>query len=60
VSTIARLRRLLRDDRGVVMTEYIVVTGFIALVTIPALAYCGLALAHSFSNVRDYILYPIP
>jgi Flp pilus assembly pilin Flp len=42
------------------MTEYAVVTGFVALVTLPALLYCGVALATNFAHVRDYVLYPFP
>jgi Flp pilus assembly pilin Flp len=53
-------KRLLRDERGALLTEYATVTGFVALVTIPALLYCGVALAHSFAFVRDYVLYPFP
>jgi Flp pilus assembly pilin Flp len=56
----SRLVRLLGEERGAVMTEYVVVTGFVALVTIPSLLYCGLQLAVSFGFVRDYALYPFP
>jgi Flp pilus assembly pilin Flp len=52
--------KLLSDQRGAMMTEYATVTGFVALVTIPALLYCGVALATSFAHVRDYVLYPFP
>jgi Flp pilus assembly pilin Flp len=54
------LRKLLRDQRGAMMTEYTVVTGFVALITLPALLYCGVALAANFAHVRDYVLYPFP
>jgi Flp pilus assembly pilin Flp len=54
------LKRLLEDDRGAMFTEYTVVTGFVALVTMPALLYCGWALAASFGFVRNYVLYPFP
>jgi Flp pilus assembly pilin Flp len=56
----ATLKRFRDDDRGAVMTEYIVVTGFVAIVALPALLYCGVALARSFAFVRDYALYPFP
>jgi Flp pilus assembly pilin Flp len=56
----AILKRLLKDDRGAMFTEYTVVTGFVALVTLPALLYCGWALAASFGFVRNYVLYPFP
>ena len=52
--------RLLKDDRGALLTEYTAVTGFVALVTIPALLYAGWALAASFGFVRNYVLYPFP
>jgi len=42
------------------MTEYVAVTGFVALVSIPALIYCGVALAGNFAFVRDLALYPFP
>lgn len=53
-------KQLLLDERGAMMTEYATVTGFVALVTLPALLYCGVALATSFAHVRDYVLYPFP
>ena len=53
-------KQLLWDERGAMMTEYATVTGFVALVTLPALLYCGVALATSFAHVRDYVLYPFP
>ncbi len=52
--------RLLKDERGALMTEYVTVTGFVALVTLPALLYCGVSLAKSFAFVRDFALYPFP
>jgi Flp pilus assembly pilin Flp len=54
------LKKLLRDERGALVTEYAVVTGFVALVSLPALLYCGVALAANFAHVRDYVLYPFP
>jgi Flp pilus assembly pilin Flp len=56
----ATLRRLLTDDRGAMFTEYTAVTGFVAIVSLPALLYCGWALAASFGFVRNYVLYPFP
>ncbi len=52
--------RFVRDERGAVLTEYVAVTGFVALLSIPALLYCGYALVGSFAFVRDYVLYPFP
>ncbi len=54
------IQSLLRDQRGAVMTEYVVVTGFIGLASISALLFCGYMLAGSFSFVRNYTLYPFP
>ncbi len=53
-------RQLLQDQRGAIMTEYVTVTGLVAIVTIPALLYCGVAHASNFAFVRDYVLYPFP
>ena len=55
-----RFKRLLQDERGAMFTEYVTVTGFVALLTIPALLYCGVQLANSFVFVRSYMLYPFP
>jgi Flp pilus assembly pilin Flp len=54
------LARLLRDERGAVMTEYLVVTGFVALVSIPAFVYLGYVVAHSYSFMQGYALYMFP
>jgi Flp pilus assembly pilin Flp len=56
----AKLRQLLQDERGAMLTEYVTVTGFVALLTIPALLYCGVQLANSFVFVRSFMLYPFP
>lgn len=56
----AILKRLLDDDRGAVMTEYVVVTGCVAIVCLAVLLFSGVALAHSFGFVRGYALYPFP
>ena len=53
-------KRFLQDERGALLTEYVAVTGFVALVSIPALLYCGSQLAGSFAFVRNYVLYPFP
>ena len=53
-------KRFLQDQRGAVLTEYVAVTTFVGLVTLPALLYCGWQLAGSFAFVRDYVLYPFP
>ncbi len=54
------LKGALHDERGAMMTEYTVVTGFVAMLALPALLYCGVALAANFAHVRDYVLYPFP
>src|SRR5258708_25401786 len=53
-------KSLLRDERGAVMMEYVVIIGFVALGSIPALLFCAWALAQNFAYVRDYALYPFP
>ncbi len=52
--------RLLSDQRGAVLLEYAAVTGFVAVIALPALVLCGLAVANSFVFVRGYMLYPFP
>jgi hypothetical protein len=42
------------------MTEYMAVLGFVGLISIPALVYCGWSVAASFAFVRNYVLYPFP
>ncbi len=53
-------KRFLQDERGALFTEYVAVTTFVGLVTLPALLYCGWQLAGSFAFVRNYVLYPFP
>jgi len=54
------LKRLRDDERGALMLEYIVIVGFVAIVSIPALLFCGVAVAKNFAFVRNYALYPFP
>jgi hypothetical protein len=42
------------------MTEYVVITGFVAIGTIQALLFCGWAIAQHFATVRSFILLPFP
>jgi len=42
------------------MTEYVVLTGFIALGSSVAVLYCAYVLAENFAAVRDYLLLPFP
>ena len=51
---------LLRDERGALFTEYMAVTGFVALGTSAAILYCAYVLAGNFAAVRDYLLFPFP
>ncbi len=54
------MKRLLADERGAQLTEYTVITGFVALVSIPALISVGYAVAVSFAHIRQYALFPFP
>jgi Flp pilus assembly pilin Flp len=54
------LARFFSDQRGAVLLEYAALTGFVAVVSLPALILCGLAVANSFVFVRGYMLYPFP
>ncbi|MBV9947161.1 MAG: hypothetical protein JOZ69_09960 [Myxococcales bacterium] len=56
----ARIVSLLRDERGALYTEYLVVTGFVALGTSVAILYCAYAVAGNFAAIRQYLLYPFP
>jgi Flp pilus assembly pilin Flp len=55
-----KVQRLLLDERGAVFTEYVAITGFVALVSIPAILGCALALAKHFFANRWYALMPFP
>lgn len=50
---------LLRDERGALMVEYIVVTA-IAFGSSSAILYCAYVLAGNFAGVRNYVLFPFP
>jgi Flp pilus assembly pilin Flp len=60
LATARSWRQLLRDTRGVVMTEYVVVVGMVALAAAPALLGCAWAVVGSFLFTRSYVLYPFP
>jgi Flp pilus assembly pilin Flp len=53
-------RTLLRDTRGAVLVEYIILIGTVALTCIPVFAYCGATLARDFGPLRNYMFYPFP
>jgi Flp pilus assembly pilin Flp len=57
---VERSMGLLRDTRGAIFTEYLVIMGFVALATAPAVLYCAWAVATHFARVRWYILCPFP
>jgi Flp pilus assembly pilin Flp len=50
----------LRHSRGAAMTEYTVLIGLVALVSMAAFIGLGVALATSFESRRELILYPFP
>jgi Flp pilus assembly pilin Flp len=54
------LKYLLRDESGAVFTEYVVLTGFVALVSVPAILFCAFVLAKHFFAIRWYALMPFP
>jgi Flp pilus assembly pilin Flp len=58
--TRATVMRLAADERGAVMTEYVVVLGFVGIVSMPAFMYLGYVVAHSFSFMRGYVLFMYP
>jgi len=55
-----RWGRFLRDQRGVAMSEYVVVVGMVALGASSALLSCAWAVVGSFTFTRNYLLYPYP
>jgi len=56
----SRFASFLADERGLVLTEYVAVTGFFAVATLVALLGTGWVVAASFQQTRDYVLYPFP
>ncbi|HEX4445593.1 MAG TPA: hypothetical protein VH044_02610 [Polyangiaceae bacterium] len=42
------------------MTEYLVVTGFVGLVSIPAFVYLGYVVAHTYAFMQGYALFMFP
>lgn len=51
---------LLRDTRGAVMTEYVVLLGTVSLTIAVAIAALGPPLVRSYENTRDVLLLPFP
>jgi Flp pilus assembly pilin Flp len=56
-SFIARLRR---DSRGVATTEYTILLGTVALGSAVSFIAVGIAIVHSFAEVRELVLVPFP
>jgi Flp pilus assembly pilin Flp len=55
-----RLPSLLRDTRGAVMAEYVVLLGTVSLTVAVAIAALGPPLVRSFERSRDILLLPFP
>jgi Flp pilus assembly pilin Flp len=55
-----RVPSLLRDARGAVMTEYVVLLGTVSLTVAVAIAALGPPLVRNFENTRDTLLLPFP
>ncbi|APR84491.1 Hypothetical protein A7982_09840 [Minicystis rosea] len=56
----AILRQLLRDNRGAVSTEYLVLVGTMGLALVFALVAVGPNLVKDFQNTRTVIAAPVP
>ena len=54
------VRRLAREERGAVQTEYVVLLGTMGIAIVFALVAVGPALVHSFERARDMIASPFP
>jgi len=59
-SLLGALRALLRDRRGAVTTEYVVLVGTIGLAVVFALITVGPKLVKDFARTRDVTSSPIP
>lgn len=53
-------KTLLRDTRGAVMSEYVVLVGTVSLTVSVAIAALGPPLVRSFEDTRDILLLPFP
>ena len=52
--------RILRDERGAVMSEYVVLLGTVSLTVAAAIAALGVPLVRGFETTRDLLLLPVP
>lgn len=55
-----RATGLVRDRRGQVALEYLVLVGTMAIVLIPAFVAAGRAIVTSFEKTRTAIAHPVP
>lgn len=60
VSVRASLTHLLRDERGAVSTEYLVLVGTVGLALVFALVAVGPNLVKDFQTTRTVIAAPVP
>lgn len=51
---------LVRDTRGAVMAEYIVITALVGLVVAAAAASIGVPLVHNFRFAQTFLVLPFP
>ncbi len=51
---------ILRDTRGAVMSEYVVLVGTVSLTVAVAIAALGPPLVRGFEDTRDTLLLPFP
>jgi hypothetical protein len=51
---------LVRDSRGAVMAEYVVLIGTVGIGSAAAFIYVGMAFVNSFNFVRGMLLTPFP
>ena len=57
---VEELMRCLRDTRGAAMTEYTVLVGTVALVSLGALVTLGVAMVNRLEFDRAFLLSPLP
>lgn len=54
------IRHLLRDERGAVVTEYVAVTGLVAMGFIAAMIALGPPMVESYQRWRNSVAHPFP
>lgn len=60
MASVGGARALVRDTRGAVMAEYIVITAAVGLVVAAAAASIGVPLVHSFRFAQTFLVLPFP